>query len=160
MNRTQTPQNEFEVIVVGAGAAGIGVSILLQKLGINYIVLEKNSIGTSFKKWPEETRFISPSFTGNSFMMPDLNTISPDTSPAFDLLTEHPTGNDFAHYLETVAKHFQLKIETGIKVKNIEDKSGIFVLNTSNGIYKSQFVIWAAGAVSYTHLTLPTILRV
>ncbi len=61
----------YDVVIVGAGPAGIGVAVLLHNLGISYIVLEKSTIGASFKKWPKETRFISPSFTGNFFQMPD-----------------------------------------------------------------------------------------
>jgi thioredoxin reductase len=139
----------YDVVIVGAGPAGIGIGILLQKLGISYTILEKTSVGASFKKWPEETRFISPSFTGNFFKMPDLNAVTPDTSPAFDLLTEHPTGPEYAQYLEQVSKFFQLTIETEIEVKNIEDKKGGFILNTSKGIYASTFVIWAAGEYQY-----------
>ncbi len=139
----------FDVVIVGAGPAGIGVAILLQKLGISYIILEKTSIGASFKGWPTETRFISPSFTGNFFGMPDLNAITPDTSPAFDLLTEHPTGEDYAIYLEQVTKFFNLLISTGIEVKDVEDKNGGFYINTSSGIYASSFVIWAAGEYQY-----------
>ena len=44
----------FDVIVIGAGPAGLGVSILLQELGINYTILEKDEIGASFRRWPEE----------------------------------------------------------------------------------------------------------
>ena len=139
----------YDIVIVGAGPAGIGIGILLQKLGMSYTILEKTSVGASFKKWPEETRFISPSFTGNFFKMPDLNAVTPDTSPAFDLLTEHPTGPEYAQYLEQVSKFFQLTIETEIEVKNIEDKSGGFILNTSKGIYGSTFVIWAAGEYQY-----------
>ena len=139
----------YDIVIVGAGPAGIGIGILLQKLGMSYTILEKTSVGASFKKWPEETRFISPSFTGNFFKMPDLNAVTPDTSPAFDLLTEHPTGPEYAQYLEQVSKFFQLTIETEIEVKNIEDKSGGFILNTSKGIYGSTFVIWAAVEYQY-----------
>ncbi len=139
----------YDIVIVGAGSAGIGVGILLQKLGLNYVILEKTDIGASFRKWPKETRFISPSFTGNFFRMPDLNAISPDTSPAFDLLTEHPLGSEYAMYLEKVAKHFELPIETNVEVKNIEDKNGSFILDTSKGTYGSMFVIWAAGEYQY-----------
>jgi thioredoxin reductase len=121
----------------------------LQKLGIDYIILEKDLVGSSFKKWPKETRFISPSFTGNFFKMPDLNAISPDTSPAFDLLTEHPTGEEYVHYLEGLSKHFQLAVDTNVEVNSIEDKGGAFVLQTTNGTYGSTFLIWAAGEYQY-----------
>ena len=63
----------IDVIVVGAGSAGIGVAVVLKRMGINFQILEKEEVGASFKKWPEETQFISPSFTGNFFKMPDLN---------------------------------------------------------------------------------------
>ncbi|MEM6830327.1 MAG: NAD(P)-binding domain-containing protein, partial [Bacteroidota bacterium] len=139
----------YDVVIVGAGPAGLGVGILLQKLGIDYVILEKDFVGSSFRKWPEETRFISPSFTGNFFKMPDLNAISPKTSPAFELLTEHPTGNEYADYLAHVSRYFQLEIATRVEVKNIEDKGDSFILNTSNGTYGSTFVIWAAGEYQY-----------
>ncbi|MEM9847449.1 MAG: NAD(P)/FAD-dependent oxidoreductase [Bacteroidota bacterium] len=150
MDRTnQAIEEYYDVIVVGAGSAGIGVSILLQRLGISYTILEKTTIGASFKQWPKETQFISPSFTGNFFRMPDLNSISPSTSPAFDLLTEHPTGEEYAQYLEQVSKFFKLSIATDVEVKEVEDKNGGFLLHTSKGIYASSFVIWAAGEYQY-----------
>lgn len=149
MDSVNSIDEYYDIVIVGAGPAGIGIGILLQKLGISYVLLEKDSVGASFKKWPKETRFISPSFTGNFFKMPDLNAVTPDTSPAFDLLTEHPTGVEYAQYLEGVSKHFQLAIETEVEVKNIEDKGGCFILNTSKGTYGSNFVIWAAGEYQY-----------
>ncbi|WP_299464862.1 NAD(P)/FAD-dependent oxidoreductase [uncultured Microscilla sp.] len=139
----------YDVIIVGAGPAGIGVSILLQKLDINHIILEKTSIGDSFRKWPKETRFISPSFTGNFFKMPDLNAITPATSPAFTLLTEHPTGEDYVEYLENLAKYYDLPIKTEVYVDAIRKKADSFVLNTTNGAYKSTYAIWAAGEYQY-----------
>jgi len=148
-NTNHSIEEYFDVVIVGAGPAGIGVGILLQQLGISYVLLEKTSIGASFKDWPKETRFISPSFTGNFFRMPDLNAITPDTSPAFDLLTEHPTGKEYAIYLEQVSKFFNLQISTGVEVKSVEDKNGGFFLNTNKGIYASSFVIWAAGEYKY-----------
>ena len=139
----------YDVVIVGAGSAGLGVGIILQKFGIDYVILEKDSIGSSFKKWPDETRFISPSFTGNFFKMPDLNSITPDTSPAFDLLTEHPSGIEYAQYLEGLAKYFRLAIEVNVTVKEVERINDYFILDTSKGKYGCRFVIWAAGEYQY-----------
>lgn len=150
MNTTNSAIDEYyDVIVVGAGPAGLGIGILLEKLEISYVLLEKDSVGASFKKWPKETRFISPSFTGNFFKMPDLNAVTPDTSPAFDLLTEHPTGVEYAVYLEQVADFFNLAVETGVAVEKIEDRNEAFTLQTSKGIYGCSFVVWAAGEYQY-----------
>ena len=140
---------EYDVIIVGAGPAGLGVGIILEKLGMNYIILEKNSIGSSFRKWPKETRFISPSFTGNFFKMVDLNSITPDTSPAFYLSTEHPTGLDYAKYLVSISKFFELNVQTKVLVKKVEKLKNYFNVKTQNKDYKSKFVIWAAGEYQY-----------
>ena len=112
-------------------------------------LLEKEEVGASFKKWPEETQFISPSFTGNFFKMPDLNAITPESSPAFSLLTEHPTGSEYQEYLEAVSEHYAMNIDTGVTVKNIQKKKGNFVITTNEGEYHSQFLIWAAGEYQY-----------
>ena len=140
---------EFNTIIVGAGSAGLGTAIVLDQMGIEYMVLEKDEIGSSFKKWPEESCLISPSFTGNFFNMPDLNSISPETSPAFNLATEHPTGKEYAQYLEIVAEAYKLKIQTKIKVNHVTRNKGLFCLDTTEGVYKSKYVIWAAGEYQY-----------
>ncbi|MEM7110601.1 MAG: NAD(P)/FAD-dependent oxidoreductase [Bacteroidota bacterium] len=147
----QTPyiDDYYDVIIVGAGPAGIGIGIILQQLGIYYVILEKYSVGSSFERWPKETQFISPSFTGNFFKMPDLNAITPDSSPAFDLLTEHPTGVEYAQYLKKISKYFQLAIDTGVEVISIENKNDSFILNTPTETYGSTFVIWAAGEYQF-----------
>ena len=57
---------EFDVIVVGAGAAGIGVGITLENVGIeNFLIVDRDTVGSSFISWPDETRFITPSFPSN-----------------------------------------------------------------------------------------------
>ena len=55
------------VIIVGAGPAGVGVAALLSQCAIPALVLERGRVGESFRRWPRETRFISPSFTGKLF---------------------------------------------------------------------------------------------
>ena len=57
----------YDVVIVGAGAAGIGVAIALQHSGVeNYLIVDRETIGSSFRSWPAETRFITPSFPSNS----------------------------------------------------------------------------------------------
>ena len=49
-----------EVIIIGAGAAGVGMGLLLKDFGINnFAILERKQVGNSFIKWPEQTRFIT-----------------------------------------------------------------------------------------------------
>lgn len=110
----------YDAVIVGAGAAGIGVAIALQHAGIkNFVVLERTEIGASFKAWPAETRFISPSFATNAIGMLDLNAVAIDTSPAFTLAVEHPTGKEYADYLKIIAQFFKVPIREHTDVLRI-----------------------------------------
>ena len=72
-----------DVIIVGAGAAGIGVGIAIAHAGIeDFLIVDRDKVGSSFSSWPEETRFITPSFPSNSIGMLDLNSCLLYTSPS------------------------------------------------------------------------------
>ena len=87
----------YDAVVIGAGAAGIGVGITLQHVGIErFLIVDRDSVGSSFAAWPAETRFITPSFPSNSIGMLDLNSIAIGVSPAYNMRVEHPTGAEYA----------------------------------------------------------------
>jgi cation diffusion facilitator CzcD-associated flavoprotein CzcO len=146
-----TKAKPFDALIVGAGAAGVGCGLVLQHLGVrDFTVLERRRIGASFARWPREMRFITPSFTGHAFGQLDLNAIAPYTSPAFTLRTEHPTGAEYALYLQGVADHFGLPVMTGVDVKGVaRNDDGTFTLDTSKGYVDTRFLIWAAGEFQY-----------
>ncbi len=145
-----TSDRQVPCVIVGAGAAGLGIGRALQEVGIPFVILERHEIGGSFRRWPREMRFLTPSFPSNSFGTLDLNSIAIGTSPAFTLETEHPTGSQYADYLASVADYFQLPIRTGIDVLSVKPHpSGDFEVQTSAGPLTAQFVIWAAGEFQY-----------
>ncbi|MAF93617.1 hypothetical protein CMO85_03015, partial [Candidatus Woesearchaeota archaeon] len=72
----------YDTVIVGAGAAGVGMAIALMHAGVeNYLIIERDSVGSSFAAWPNETRFITPSFPSNSIGMLDLNSVAIGVSP-------------------------------------------------------------------------------
>jgi putative flavoprotein involved in K+ transport len=145
---------ELDVAVVGAGAAGIGCGVVLDDLELDFEILERYEIGSSFERWPEEMRFLTPSFTANAFGLMDLNAIAPGTSPAYTLGCEHPTGREYARYLRGVADYFELPVRTGVEVHDVQPlPEGGFELDTSRGELRSRFVVWAAGEFQYPNLT-------
>ena len=143
----------FDAIIVGGGAAGVGVAIALQHAGVgNFLILEREEIGSSFASWPAETRFITPSFPTNSIGMLDLNSIAIGTSPAFSLEVEHPTGKQYAAFLKSIAVHFELPVAQHTDVQRITHRGDDFVVETSEGTVRSRNVIWAAGDYLYPKL--------
>lgn len=153
----EQPVEQTDVLVVGAGAAGLGVGIALQKIGAHFGILERHKIGHSFARWPAETRFITPSFNANAFSLPDLNAISPDTSPAYTLGKEHPSGKTYASYLRALAKHFEIPVSEGVEVLRVEKlgREDGFRVYTDNGLFKTRFLIWAVGEFQFPKYTIP-----
>jgi len=136
-----------EVVIIGAGPAGLGMACVLRDLGIkDYVVLDQRGIGASFDRWPKQMRLITPSFPTNSIGMLDLNSIALGTSPAFTLQAEHPTGKQYATYLRALAAHFKLPVKTDVRVAGIvSQEDDAFKILTNHGFIRAQYVIWAAG---------------
>ena len=143
-------EKQYDVIIVGAGAAGVGVAIALTHVGVdNYLIVDRDSVGSSFADWPEETRFITPSFPSNSIGMLDLNSIAIGVSPAYTMRVEHPTGNDFAEHLRSLSDYFELPVLENTNITGIEKKGDIFSVKTESIDLKCKNVIWAAGEYKY-----------
>ncbi len=143
----------YDVVVVGGGAAGVGVAIALMHAGVeNYIVLERHTVGSSFALWPAETRFITPSFPTNSIGMLDLNSIAIGVSPAFSLEVEHPTGEEYASHLRAVAKFFELPLREHTDVMRVTKFGDDFLIDTTDETMRAKHVIWAAGEFQYPRL--------
>ena len=142
----------FDIVVVGAGAAGLGFGATLRDLGIdNFVILDRSAVGASFLRWPREMRFITPSFNSTQFGALDLNAVCLHTSPAYSIGVEHPTGKEYAGYLRGVVQYFDLPVETGVDVLSVAKKSRHkgFRVETSRGEIHARFVVWAGGEMQY-----------
>jgi len=153
MNEQSLSAHVYDVVVIGAGAAGVGVGVALKDAGIeNVAILERFAVGASFLLWPDETRFITPSFPTNSIGMLDINAIAIGTSPAFMLEMEHPTGKAYAVHLNAVAEHHELPIQDQVKVGDITRVGDEFRVQTDKETVRAKHVIWAAGEFQYPAL--------
>ncbi|MFC0274018.1 NAD(P)/FAD-dependent oxidoreductase [Metabacillus herbersteinensis] len=141
---------ETKIAIVGAGPAGIGLGILLEKVGFkDYVILEKYEVGATFFQWPKEMKLITPSFIGHGFGSLDLNSIAPETSPAFSFEKEHLTGEEYGTFLQMLSQHFKLKVEEDTEVKRVEKKNGYYRLHTDEGCITAEYVIWATGEYQF-----------
>ena len=142
----------LDVVVVGAGAAGVGFGVTLRHLGIdNFAILDRAGVGASFLRWPRQMRFITPSFNTTQFGILDLNAVCLQTSPAYSIGVEHPTGEEYARYLEGIAEYFELPIATGVDVLSVARGVGRkrFRVKTNRGEIRARFVVWAGGEMQY-----------
>lgn len=143
----------LDVVVIGAGASGVGVGIALKHAGIeNFRILDRHRVGESFDRWPAETRFITPSFPTNSIGMLDLNSVAIGVSPAFSLEVEHPTGQEYAAHLRGVAQFFELPVQENTDVLCVAKVGDEFRIDTASETLRAKHVIWAAGEFQYPRL--------
>ena len=70
------------MIIVGAGAAGVGTALMLTAtFGLDpsrVLLIERGeAVGETFRRWPAEMRFISPSFNQQGWTKSfDLNSVA------------------------------------------------------------------------------------
>ena len=144
-NKSEEPDHS-EVLVVGAGPAGIGVAAALKCAGVQRIkLIDAREIGASFLNWPKQMSLLTPSFHSNAFGLTDLNAIDPLTSPADFIRTQHPSGEHYAKYLQAVAEYHELDVSCGIEVQSVSKVDDQFIVNTNKGDLFANYLIWAAG---------------
>lgn len=153
LESSEDTQGVFDVIIIGAGAAGIGAGIALAHSGVgNFVIIDRGLVGSSFASWPDETRFITPSFPSNSIGMLDLNSIAVGVSPAYNMRIEHPNGSEYAKHLRDLAEFFELPVRENAEVVQITNEEGLFRVETNDWTISSKNVIWAAGEFLYPRL--------
>jgi putative flavoprotein involved in K+ transport len=139
-------EKSFQVIIVGAGPAGIGIGAALRRCGVeDFLIVDAREPGASFASWPREMRMITPSFYSNAFGLTDLNAIDPETSPADFLRTQHPTGPEYARYLQAMVEYHELPVRCGVHVTGIRPGEAGFTIETKGGPLTATMVVWAAG---------------
>lgn len=138
-------EDVLDVIVIGAGQAGLGVSFLLKKSNINHLVLEKGEIGESWLKqrW-DSFRMVTP----NKF----------NHLPGLDDYFSNPdgfcSGKEFAAYLKFYAKQLKLPIQEYSDVTKLKRNSHnqIFSIeasiNNSLKSFSAKQVIIASGILN------------
>lgn len=136
----------LDALVVGAGPAGLGSALALAAVkDISFGVLERGRIGQTFLDWPEKQTFLTPSFTGNGFGATDLNAIRPETSPAYSLGVDYPTGPQYARYLRSVAAPFHLPVLGDAEVTSVTQHEDGFEVQCARGRVVTRSLVWAGG---------------
>lgn len=169
-NTMPAPASDIDVIIVGAGAAGVGCALMLTRTfeleTSRVLLIERGeTVGDTFRKWPAEMRFISPSFNQQGWTTSfDLNSIAYGTSPAYSLHAEHPSGDDYADYLNALTRAAKLRVRTMTEVVSVqaEGTKGFSVGVRDTPFVVSQkdkrcateklharYVVWAAGEFQY-----------
>jgi putative flavoprotein involved in K+ transport len=99
----------YDVIVIGAGQAGLVAGYYLKKRGLRFLILDANErVGDAWRQRWDSLRLFTPAKFDAIDGMP-----FPAHPDAF------PTKDEMADYLESYAKHFELPVRNGVRVQNL-----------------------------------------
>lgn len=129
-----------EVVVVGAGQAGLNVSYLLSRAGIDHIVLERGRVGESWRSQRWDSFHLNTPNWSNGLTGMEFRPEEPDGFSECGQLTA---------YFEEYASVFELPIRQQTAVRSLEGlPSGGYVLNTDSTTYHANAVVLATGGMS------------
>lgn len=126
----------FDLIIIGAGPAGISAAEAAVREDLSYLVIEKGTIANTIRQYPVgRTMFSTP----NEVEM-HPNTLKP--------VREKPTREEMlSHYIHFVLDR-DLRINTGETVLDVEGNIDAgFVVQTNVAQYQTRRVLFAIGAM-------------
>ena len=95
---------------------------------------------------------ITPSFHANPFLQTDLNAIHPHSSPADLHGCEHPSGAQYAAYLQAAVQHYALPVRENQCVSRVIPSGSGFRVETAELTIETSNLIWAAGEFSHPRI--------
>ena len=129
---------DFDLIIIGAGPAGLSAADASAREGLNYRVLEKGTIADTIRTYPVGRTLFS---TVNELEMRE-GTLKP--------VREKPTREELlSHYIHFVLDQ-NLRINTDEEVTDIARlKPEGFLVRTTRGEYQTARVLFAIGAMAH-----------
>jgi putative flavoprotein involved in K+ transport len=125
----------YEVLVVGAGQAGLAVGHHLKRQGRSFLIVDRNErIGDSWRQRWESLKLYSPASRDGLPGMP---------FPAKP--TAYPTRSEMADYLEAYAERLELPVRNGTAVDSLSREDGRYVAGMGGTCIEADMVVVATG---------------
>jgi len=132
-----------DVVVIGAGQAGLAMSRCLTDRSIDHVVLERSEVANSWtsERW-DSLRLLTPNWMSRL--------------PGFSYRGDDPDGYmtalEVAAHLDTYRRSFDAPVRSGVSVTRISSAEGSHVVETSEGPWHCRVVVMATGACSDPHI--------
>ncbi|HKO47825.1 MAG TPA: FAD-dependent oxidoreductase [Polyangiaceae bacterium] len=125
--------SEYDVIVIGGGQAGLSVGYHLAQRGLRFVILDAHErVGDSWRKRWTSLRLFTPArfdgLVGLPFPLP------PHT---------FPTHDQMADYLEQYAAHFELPVQSRVRVDSLTECGGRYLVKAGARTFEAAQVVVA-----------------
>lgn len=134
--------DSHDVVIVGAGQAGLSLSHALTRDGREHVILERDKLGQSWRTRWDSFCLVLPNWSvrlaGQAYEGPDPDGFMP--------------RDEFVGYLSGYAASFGAPVRDGVSVTSLEwGEDGGFLLQTSGGEITSREVVLATGGYQRPH---------
>ncbi len=120
----------YDVVIIGAGAAGLNAALEAKERGMRFVVLEKEQIANTIENFPEGKYVYA----------------EPDSQPPKGKLwLDGATKEDLIERWHQIIRDNQLPIHTSEGVEKCERREGVFHVATPKGTYRTKRVVLATG---------------
>jgi len=130
----------YDVVVVGAGQAGLAVGYHLRRTGLTYLLLDASPApgGAWPRAWPS-LRLFSPADASSlpGWLMP----------PAAD--SGYPTRDQTVDYLTRYEQRYELPVHRPVRVTAVRRSGGSLLVETDAGAVEARAVVSATGGAAY-----------
>lgn len=118
---------DYEVIVVGAGQAGLAMGYYLKKAGVSFLLVDAHSkVGASwYKRYQSLVLFTPRKYSA----LPGLKMKGMDEA--------FPTKDEVAAYLKDYVTHYEIPVQHNTFVQQINQTGRGFQLITNHGVFQS-----------------------
>ncbi len=125
----------YDLIVIGGGQSALACGYFLRRAGLKYIILDDQQQGGGAwqHSWDSLTLFSPAEYSSlPGWMMPKS-------------ANEFPSKQEVLDYLSAYQERYQIRIEHGVKVTDVQKNEHIFAVFFDQGEYQSRVVISATG---------------
>lgn len=124
------------VVVCGAGAAGLSAAASLRRAGLDPLILERSGrVGASWRSRYPALRLNTPGW---------MSTM-PGYRASVRRYGEFPTRDDWIRYLEDYSNHHGLEVRFDTEVRRVDRPDGAWRVETSGGAVEADAVVIAIG---------------
>ena len=136
--KLETPNSKLDLVIIGAGPAGLSAAQSAAQEGLTYLVIEKGTIANTIRRYPVGRTLFS---TPNELEM---------TEGALKPCRDKPTREELlSHYIHFVLDN-DLQINAGEEVLDVESLgSEGFRIQTDKAEYQSARILFAIGAMAH-----------
>jgi thioredoxin reductase len=119
-----------DVLIVGAGPAGLSASLSAQQCGLQYVTLEQGEVAATIRQYPR-----------HKFLMAE-----PIDIPLYGpLYVADGTKESLLSVWETIIQNTGVRIQTNRRVERIVRNGGSFRVESGDTVFHAKFVVLAMG---------------